>query len=65
MKYDYQNQAWIDNDGRYVRCGHPDSMVCACFGRIHEGTKALGKTKLVETGETVTVYSSKNELFTI
>lgn len=34
--YDYDNQAWV-KDGRYVRCGHPDSMDCGCYGRIHAG----------------------------
>jgi hypothetical protein len=34
--YDYDNQAWYKN-GVYVRCGHPDSMGCDCFGKINEG----------------------------
>lgn len=34
--FDYENQAWVV-DGRYIRCGHPDSMSCGCFGRKHEG----------------------------
>lgn len=34
--YDYKNQAWV-KDGKYVRCGHPESMRCRCFGRLHEG----------------------------
>ena len=34
--YDYENQAWIQG-GRYVRCGHPESMNCRCYGRLHEG----------------------------
>ena len=34
--YDYNNQAWVTN-GVYQRCGHPDSMNCQCYGRIHEG----------------------------
>jgi hypothetical protein len=38
--YDYKNQAWIA-DGRYVRCGHPDSMQCNCYGKLHEGEKAF------------------------
>lgn len=33
--YDYENQAWVLN-GRYVRCGHPDTMKCDCFGRLHQ-----------------------------
>jgi hypothetical protein len=34
--YDYDNQAWYKN-GVYIRCGHPDSMDCGCFGKINEG----------------------------
>lgn len=34
--YDYNNQAWVV-DGKYARCGHPDSMNCGCYGRTHEG----------------------------
>jgi hypothetical protein len=34
--YDYDKQAWVQN-GRYVRCGHPESMRCGCYGRTHEG----------------------------
>ena len=35
-KYDYRNQAWTVDD-RYVRCGHPESMNCQCYGKLHEG----------------------------
>lgn len=35
--YDYVHQAWVIN-GVYVRCGHPDSMGCDCYGREHVGT---------------------------
>jgi hypothetical protein len=38
--FDYQNQAWVEN-GRYVRCGHPESMDCGCYGRQHEGEQAV------------------------
>ena len=41
--YDYDNQAWVQN-GKYVRCGHPEDMNCGCYGRVHEGeetTKTL------------------------
>lgn len=40
--FDYKNQAWV-KDGKYVRCGHPESMNCGCYGREHEGqsTKAV------------------------
>lgn len=34
--FDYTRQAWVI-DGFYVRCGHPDSMNCRCYGREHEG----------------------------
>lgn len=34
--FDYENQAWVV-DGRYVSCGHPETMKCGCFGRIHAG----------------------------
>jgi hypothetical protein len=34
--YDYVHQAWVA-DGKYVRCGHPKSMQCNCYGRLHEG----------------------------
>jgi hypothetical protein len=34
--FDYQNQAWVV-EGKYVKCGHPETMKCNCYGRIHEG----------------------------
>jgi hypothetical protein len=34
--FDYDNQAWVEN-GKYVRCGHPETTNCGCFGREHEG----------------------------
>jgi hypothetical protein len=34
--FDYEYQAWV-KDGRYIRCGHPQSMTCGCFGREFEG----------------------------
>ena len=34
--YDYTNQAWVKN-GMYVRCGHPETMRCTCFGKQHAG----------------------------
>ena len=36
--YDYDKQAWYQN-GVYVRCGHPESMNCECYGKLHEGQK--------------------------
>ena len=37
--FDYKNQAWVKN-GLYVKCGHPKSMECNCYGRLHEGEKS-------------------------
>lgn len=37
--FDYENQAWVVN-GRYIRCGHPESMACGCYGREHAGEVA-------------------------
>jgi hypothetical protein len=34
--FDYTNQAWVEA-GKYVRCGHPESMNCGCYGRVHAG----------------------------
>ncbi len=36
IQFDYKNQAWV-RDGKYARCGHPESMDCKCFGKVHEG----------------------------
>jgi len=41
-RYDYEHQAWV-RGGRYVRCGHPDSMRCSCYGKLHEGEKATDR----------------------
>ena len=38
--YDYENQAWV-KEGKYIRCGHPDSMNCNCYGRLNEGKETL------------------------
>lgn len=38
--YDYDNQAWVI-DGKYVRCGHPESMKCGCYSRKHAGEKTI------------------------
>ena len=38
--YDYNNQAWVV-DGKYVRCGHPESMDCSCFGKIAAGQETV------------------------
>ncbi len=34
--FDYTNQAWV-RDGKYIRCGHPETMNCKCYGKLHEG----------------------------
>ena len=38
--YDYDNQAWYQN-GVYVRCGHPESMDCGCFGKANAGKAVI------------------------
>lgn len=43
--YDYDNQAWVV-DGKYVRCGHPQSMNCGCYGREHAGEETLAGNEL-------------------
>ena len=37
--FDYTKQVWI-KDGLYLRCGHPETMSCKCYGREHEGETA-------------------------
>lgn len=34
--YDYEKQAWV-REGKYIKCGHPESMDCTCYGKAHEG----------------------------
>lgn len=36
-RYDYEKQAWIGADGRYLSCAHPREMNCQCYGRLHYG----------------------------
>jgi len=38
--YDYDNQAWY-RGGVYIRCGHPESMDCRCYGLINEGLPVI------------------------
>jgi hypothetical protein len=38
-RYDYTNQAWTVC-GKYIRCGHPETMNCRCYGKIHAGEQA-------------------------
>lgn len=40
--FDYDNQAWVRN-GRYVACGHLESMDCKCYGRTHEGEETVAQ----------------------
>ena len=40
-RYDYDKQAWIDADGRYLSCAHPKGMNCKCYGKLHYGELAL------------------------
>lgn len=37
--FDYEHQAWTVA-GKYIRCGHPDSMQCQCYGKLHAGERA-------------------------
>ena len=39
QSYDYDKQAWI-LDGVYVRCGHPETMDCKCYDKVHAGEVA-------------------------
>ena len=39
IRYDYDLQVWIVN-GRYQGCGHPETMDCRCYGRLHNGETA-------------------------
>jgi hypothetical protein len=43
--FDYENQAWVV-DGRYVSCGHPETMDCGCFGRIHAGESPAANAEI-------------------
>lgn len=42
--FDYQNQAWVV-DGKYVKCGHPETMQCKCYGRVHEGEETTRRAE--------------------
>jgi hypothetical protein len=51
--FDYVKQAWV-KDGKYLRCGHPDStdgrpIKCGCYGRAHEGEETKAKQRMVFT----------------
>jgi len=45
--FDYDRQVWI-KDGRYVACGHPETMACGCFGRAHAGVQAMATGVVAE-----------------
>ena len=34
--YDYTNQCWVKG-GVVLNCGHPKTMDCQCYGRVHAG----------------------------
>src|SRR6185295_16566340 len=36
--YDYNKQAWVDSEGRYMTCGH--TFTCGCYGKLHAGEVA-------------------------
>ena len=38
--YDYKNQSWVIN-GKYVACGHPITMDCKCYGKLHAGEDTI------------------------
>lgn len=59
--FDYDWQAWVSS-GKYVRCGHPDSPVCACYGRAHEGEKVGNKGQMVEASRRVIQDHKPDEL---
>ena len=40
LSYDYDLQVWI-KEGKYQDCGHPESMSCGCYGRLHKNEKAV------------------------
>lgn len=39
-RYDYERQAWVGTDGRWLSCSHPQEMFCQCYGRAHAGELA-------------------------
>ncbi len=61
--YDYTRQAWTV-DGRYIRCGYPESMACNCYGKAHAGELAPIENlpTALETGFPVASESSETLL---
>ena len=51
--YDYEHQAWVGTDGRYLSCAHLPEHNCACYGRIHAG-------ELAKTAVYVDVYDIRH-----
>lgn len=37
--FSYEHQCWIE-DFVIQRCGHPETMDCRCFGKLHAGEQA-------------------------
>lgn len=52
--FDYDHQAWVGN-GKYVRCGHPESMDCGCYGRLHEGEETTQPSLLSDDSGALTL----------
>jgi hypothetical protein len=56
---------FVGGDGLYMRCGHPESMACGCYGRFHAGEPAPVATREDEViaalreGETVTFLEAE------
>ena len=46
--FDYDRQCWVE-DYMILRCGHPETMDCSCFGRFLEG-KDIRLLNLIEEG---------------
>lgn len=45
--YDYDLQVWVLK-GIYQYCGHPGSMRCSCYGRLHAGEEVQNITQTAE-----------------
>lgn len=48
--YDYTRQTWVA-DGVYVRCGHPESTKCSCYGRQHAGERCTEREPVEKGSE--------------
>jgi len=58
--FDYDHQAWVA-DGKYVRCGHPETMNCGCYGRVHEGEDTLRPEVAAEVARVSAVQRANKE----